>query len=157
MALLIASHPRQLDDPAELITNTINESLDTFGSRARFSLQQFIEGGALTAVTEPGLTGRAQQQRGYNGYKQRDEVFYEQRTARRTPMRGRWLIGAHGSPRSCIAILTSQTLLNVAPQPSQDSKGMSSQPIECHSALVEQKAKTTDAGCVTAWLATPGG
>src|SRR5213595_1318190 len=86
MALLVANHPRQLDDPAELITNTINESLDTFGGRARFSLQQFIEGGALAAVTEPGLTGRPQQQRGYNGYKQRDEVFYEQRTPRRTPV-----------------------------------------------------------------------
>ena len=52
MALLVANRPRQLDNPAELITNTINESLDAFGGRAGFRLQQFIERGALTAVTD---------------------------------------------------------------------------------------------------------
>ena len=59
MALLVARRPGQLDDPAKLIPNTINESLDTFGGRTRLDLQEFVQGGALAAVTEPGLTGRA--------------------------------------------------------------------------------------------------
>src|SRR5258707_11119077 len=106
MALLVASHPGQLDDPAELITNAINEGLDALGGRAGFSLQQFIESGALTAVAKPGLAGCAQQQRGYNGDQQRDEVFYEQRIPRPALISGRWFIGAHGSPWSCVTILT---------------------------------------------------
>jgi hypothetical protein len=52
--------------------------LDAVGGRARLCLQQFVEGGALTAISEPSLTGRAKQQRYYNGYKQRDEIFYKQ-------------------------------------------------------------------------------
>ena len=80
--VVLALLPGKLNHPAELVADSVGESLDPVRGRAGLDLKPFIEIDAAVAKGEPGFDRRAKQQRRHHCDEQGDEILQKQRAAR---------------------------------------------------------------------------
>ena len=73
--LVGALRPRQLDGPAELIADAVDEILDLHRRQPGFRIEQIVQAGARVAIAEPGFAGAGDQQRHDDRREQGEKVF----------------------------------------------------------------------------------
>ena len=81
LPLLGGGAPGELNHPAELIADAVDEASDLAGGAARLGPEQAVELRALVAVAEPSLARSIDEKRHHHGGEQGDEVLSEQRAA----------------------------------------------------------------------------